>query len=88
LVLDQIRLVTWAKTLMSARVAPLPVWKKWIWRSLLPPPVARRLGCHGAKAMALTAAECWNVWVWRPGPWVRRLGLGMGDEARCWVRLG
>jgi hypothetical protein len=57
LVVLQTRLVTCEKTLISAKVAPDPVWKKWIWRSLLPPPVANRFGCQGANAIALTAAK-------------------------------
>ena len=34
-------------------------------RSFEPPPVARSDGCHGAKAMAFTAAECASLCFWR-----------------------
>lgn len=43
---------------VSWRSVPVPVCQKRKWRSLLPPPVASRLGAQGQKAMPLTA----RVW--------------------------
>jgi len=37
--------------------APVVVFQKWMFRSYEPPPVARRLSCHGHQLSALTAAR-------------------------------
>jgi hypothetical protein len=47
---------------MVARAAPEAAWRKWMQRSLEPPPAARREGFQGAKERALTAAERVKVW--------------------------
>src|SRR6266700_3400231 len=56
------KLVTCDPVSMLFVLAPVVVFQKWMCRSWLPPPVARRLDCHGHHANAFTAAR-WFVFV-------------------------
>ena len=49
---DQMREVTWESVHSEDVLAPVVDDQKWILRSALPPPVARRDDCHGHHARA------------------------------------
>lgn len=58
--LFQIKEQIWEPVAIEFKHTPEVVFQNLIVLSWVPPPVARRFGCHGHQARALTAAVCYK----------------------------
>lgn len=85
-VLENMRLQTWEPVSTACRGCKVCVFQNLIWRSAVPPPVARRPFWCGDQPMAFTAAVC--SWNFTTGLFECRFQiislLSLPPEASCW----